>query len=89
MNENDSPKKNKLFSWDRKELLYGFIVIFLLLTVYQTGQIATFEMLQKVDHDCPGIQVTFASPYGIGYLNVSKGLAPNLTYIPNTSFVAP
>jgi hypothetical protein len=72
-------------SWNKKDMMYGFIVIFLLLTVYATGQIATYQMLAKVDHDCPGIQVTYASPYGINYLNVSKGVPSNYTHVPNTT----
>ena len=92
MNEPELPNvKKKLITWNRKEMLYGFIVIFLLLTVYYTGQLTTLQLLEKVERDCPGIQkqITYISPFGINYLNESKGTQPNLSYVPNTSVTIP
>ena len=45
-----------------RDLMYGFIVIFLFLIIYMVGQMTTYQMISYVEHACPGAQVVSASP---------------------------
>lgn len=70
--EHVSNKPKKLFTWDKKELMYGFIVIFLMIAVFNAGQIATMQIVQYVNATCPGAQIASVSPYGISFVNATS-----------------
>lgn len=72
MNNPNAPQegeqKKSMMTWSKKELLYGFIVIFLLLIVYFSGEITTAMILENVRRECPNITVASASPFGVAYV---------------------
>jgi hypothetical protein len=76
--KNNIPRKKFPYNLNRKELMYGFIVIFLLMSMYFLGQISTQMIHEQIKEVCPSLVVTSVSPFGFSY--ISKG-----TYIPNDS----
>ena len=63
----------KLMTWNKKEMMYGFITIFLMLIVYMLGQQTTMQMDTYVHDHCPTAIIQFASPFiGISILNDSS-----------------
>ena len=73
----------KLLTWNKKELMYGFVVIFLLLIVYMLGQQTTLQMTEYVDKHCPTAIITYVSPFGLSMLNSSH--IPDFNFSMNTS----
>lgn len=84
LEENYKSPTQKKFSLSKKELMYGFIVIFLLLIMYFLGQISTQMIYQQVKEICPSIVVTSVSPFGISYVSRGQYQEPNDTpfYVP-------
>jgi len=78
--EDDKPVqiKKPRFNWDKKELMYGFIVIFLLFIMYYLGQISTYYIQQGVEQQldkCPCASVGSITPYSAQIL-YNKSFVP-------------
>ena len=78
-------KPKKFFSFDRKEMMYGLIIIFLLISVYEAGSIQQQMTIDYFRNFCPALNITAYSPLtGVTYHNATS-IGMNITGIPSIS----
>jgi hypothetical protein len=58
-----------------KDLMYGFLVIFILLLVYELGQIASMQTIATIQGICPKITVLSADPFVGVYYKINTSIA--------------
>lgn len=78
-------QKKSAFSFDKKEIMYALIVVFLLFIMYYLGQISTHNIYEDVSKmvNCSSYQIQSLSPFGV---TLVKSFETNISGFPFNTY---